>query len=691
MLFRSQRPHVFLNPTQSQGGELELPFFYDRNCLDIPNRDWADMGELVIASLQDLQHANGSTAPISYSVFAWAENVTYSTPTRSVPNVVVARAVPEGGDEHMSGGVISKPATTVAKIAGTLKNIPMISPFARATEIGAKAVSAMASLFGYSSPVDLATTQVIPKTKRSLATTDDKNDCQKLTVDSKQELTLDPRTTGLEGWDELPINAIATRESYFNSFNWKISDNAEKHLWNCRVDPLMVARNGSEYHLTASAFAVYPFEFWRGSLRYRFQIVSSEYHKGRIRVVWDPDIGSATSPYNTAYSEVIDIATQKDFTIDIGWGQPDPFRRKLALTDVSFSTIPLDTGLIDSKANGILSVYVVNELTSPSDVVVNDIQINVFVSALDDFEVAAPNDDLRVIRDRPPPVVASRLPVPEGGSAPIDADEPAVDEVTDPPVIGDMGALEYASADTNKTFFGEVIGSFRQLLKRDYLTETVIYPILSDTSVISMSRPLFPQWPGYTLNPADGTSTFETAGGTYQYAGVTLLHYLSLGFLGFRGGVRYTFDTSKLASTSNLNVVTRVNRSQASSFSNTITTLADAGTLGDLQYATWSQNPHLGPMKGASLWSTTVNPIQTVEVPYYSNRRFNLIAEEKDQFAGQIFGPTFNLQTTLNASTIRPRIDVFCSAGEDFNFFFWAGVPPLYTENLLPQPLPPPP
>ena len=498
-------------------------------------------------------------------------------------------------------------------------------------------------------------------------------------------------TTGLEGWDELPINAIATRESYFNSFNWKISDNAEKHLWNCRVDPLMVARNGSEYHLTASAFAVYPFEFWRGSLRYRFQIVSSEYHKGRIRVVWDPDIGSATSPYNTAYSEVIDIATQKDFTIDIGWGQPDPFRRKLALTDVSFSTIPLDTGLIDSKANGILSVYVVNELTSPSDVVVNDIQINVFVSALDDFEVAAPNDDLRVIRDRPPPVVASRLPVPEGGSAPIDADEPAVDEVTDPPVIGDMGALEYASADTNKTFFGEVIGSFRQLLKRDYLTETVIYPILSDTSVISMSRPLFPQWPGYTLNPADGTSTFETAGGTYQYAGVTLLHYLSLGFLGFRGGVRYTFDTSKLASTSNLNVVTRVNRSQASSFSNTITTLADAGTLGDLQYATWSQNPHLGPMKGASLWSTTVNPIQTVEVPYYSNRRFNLIAEEKDQFAGQIFGPTFNLQTTLNASTIRPRIDVFCSAGEDFNFFFWAGVPPLYTENLLPQPLPPPP
>jgi hypothetical protein len=81
----SQRPHVYLDPTCCQGGELELPFFTPLNVLDITRSDWRTMGEIDIVSLNNLKHANGATDPITISVFAWAENLSLAVPTQAAP------------------------------------------------------------------------------------------------------------------------------------------------------------------------------------------------------------------------------------------------------------------------------------------------------------------------------------------------------------------------------------------------------------------------------------------------------------------------------------------------------------------------------------------------------------------------------------------------------------------------------
>ena len=72
-----------------------------------------------------MKHANGGTDPITISVFAWAEDVHMSVLTQTDPSTLVPQSM-----EYE--GIVSKPASIVAKVAGVLKEVPFISPFATA-------------------------------------------------------------------------------------------------------------------------------------------------------------------------------------------------------------------------------------------------------------------------------------------------------------------------------------------------------------------------------------------------------------------------------------------------------------------------------------------------------------------------------------------------------------------------------
>jgi len=76
----SQKPHLLLDPTSSQGGEMLLPFLWPENYLDITKAGWPDeMGEIDIHDFDVLQHANGGTDPITVTVFCWAESNSFSS------------------------------------------------------------------------------------------------------------------------------------------------------------------------------------------------------------------------------------------------------------------------------------------------------------------------------------------------------------------------------------------------------------------------------------------------------------------------------------------------------------------------------------------------------------------------------------------------------------------------------------
>jgi hypothetical protein len=689
LIAASQRPHVYLDPTLSQGGDMILPFFWQENAMNIPRAEWTTMGEVFIQTIQGLKHANGASDSVTISVFAWAEDVSLAVPTSTEPGNII----PQAQDEYGTGP-ISRPASVVAKAAGALRDAPVIGPYARATELAASATSAVATNFGFSRPAILD--DVVPYRPTAFgnfANTNMPDSTTKLTTDTKQELTVDSRTTGLAGVDEMTVKSIAARESYLTQFPWTVANTAEDALFQIEVTPqvwdAVPTLSLPEIHLPACAFATLPFENWRGTMRYRFQIVSSAYHKGRLKIVYDP-FTFASNEYNTNYTYIVDIAEDKDFTIDIGWGNGHPwaqvsgpgrvgdiFKPPYEIGPDTPSSPPL------KRANGMLRVYVVNELTIPNSTVNNDVAVNVFVSAVEDLCVANPNfriDDYSYFNT--PSMIA-----PQGEDEMQATDQDTTDEPSKP-MNQDTDHLMLARQDNatayDHVFFGETITSFRALLKR-YNRACFTLTTLNAANTVYLVRVVrraFPPYRGYAPGAEHPTSQ-----GDYNYGNMTLLNYLTPAYVGWRGSLRYKVSLTQGATpTQNSSII--VNRLPGSQegTSSDITVLNVGNEISSLAVL---QERLVSTASGAHATATSVNPVLEFEMPYAEAARFSP-ARRANVTSGHVdaFDTAFALTTISRTQNPGPAgsviYDYHVAAGEDFSHFFYIGPPILYLRGPAP-------
>lgn len=700
----SQRPHIYLDPTYSQGGELTLPFFWYKNALSIPDSEWGDMGEMILHTINVLKHANGASDNVTINVFAWAEDVNLSAPTSETADTLDPQA---GGDEY-GQGIISKPAGIVARVAGKLKTLPGIAPYARATEIGAGAVSQIAGIFGFCRPNDVSQIQAYkPTYMGNMANTDAPDTAIKLSIDSKQEVTIDPRTVGLSDVDELNLKAMAQKESFLTKFEWPVSASRGYGLWNAAVTPCLWDQNNTELHMPACCFATVPFQYWRGTINYRFQIVSSNFHRGRLRVIYDP-YGQGVAPeYTTQYNRIIDIAEEKDFTVSIGWGAQTPYCSVMrpGTNGIQFGpgyNNPI--GPRDSEGprnNGIIGLEVVNDLTVPNSTVDNDIEINVFVSVGDDFEVAVPNS-LNLSRytyfDPAATLESANRPLLDLQSA----ESPVEDvEQTSQPSAPVQSPTHEAAAmiddtdATNHVFFGETIKSFRPLLKRyafhhaDSATDEV-----QGTNWWSVTFPAFPY--------PRGREPVAPVHGLYNYSSNTLINYLSPAFTGWRGNLKwkhhFTGNQTNAAGASEgfygdtPIIATRTNYTGTGSPASNGVTAVDLD-LDPANVARTYANIFPNTWLGSTAQSMAQNPVLETEIPFYAPWRFFPTKITPNADSNTFFSirqSAVTLSSLQRLGTQQPVIYNYVATGEDFNLFFFTGAPVMYNQTSLPAPPAPP-
>jgi hypothetical protein len=145
----SQRLHILLNPTNSKGGEMILPYLLNTNSAIVSTNQITENGAIHIRTMEELQHANGSTDSLTISVFAWMEEIKLSIPTSSnIPGLVAQ------SDEYVDS-TPSTIASNVANVAGQLSRVPTIGSYMRATSLAASAVSKALKAFGMSKPIQL--------------------------------------------------------------------------------------------------------------------------------------------------------------------------------------------------------------------------------------------------------------------------------------------------------------------------------------------------------------------------------------------------------------------------------------------------------------------------------------------------------------------------------------------------------
>lgn len=732
----SQQPHIFLDPTTSQGGEMKLPMFNYYNYISIPDNQWDQLGRLYFRGLNELKHANGASDLVTVSVFAWAEDVDMSVLTSRETTTLSPQTgfEPQSGnevDEANSKGVISGPATAIAKVAASLSNVPYIAPFASATNIAANATANIAKMFGYCRPIVTKNPEPYkPHIASALAVTNVADGPTKMTVDDKQELSIDPRIAGLGGVDPLNIKEIAKRESYLTTFSWAIGTAPETLLWNARIDPVIWAENAGppvSFHFPACAMAALPFKYWTGSMRFRFQIVCSAFHKGRIKIVYDPN-WLASNEYNTNYIKVVDIADETDFTVEIANGQETTLLTHHlpgaeSVTQL-YSTTPYAS---KEQGNGVVGVYVVNELTTPNSTVNNDIEVNVYVSMGDDFEVFVPDDHFQYftfgsgvaseenlnakrdmylaatrLRNLPelPPALPKRASLKERATytlvekfAPQSGEETVVPEsqnTSEPSapqheVADKLGISKSDLSDINQVFTGEAISSFRTVLKRYNCWNQLPFGD-AEAAAVQGRFSSFPFLRGNVSGAIDST----IAAVPYNYCNTVLLHWVTYAFSGWRGSIRYKIlpkGTMKADFPQTYYIQRHPLGELEYAFSiQSVDTAFNTKQAGQNVMVRYGGSPGtnnvFSGVKGQVYNNGKVNPCIEFEVPYYSPFRFSP-GKEENLTSISVWNEGWDYRFTADGN-LNTLWDIHVAAGEDFQCYFYTGLPRMYYEPNIP-------
>ena len=664
---KSQRPHVWLYPQTNAGGVMRLPFFYFKNFLTLSSREeLQDMGEIDLIEYVPLRAANGVVnSPVTIQVFIWATNV-------SLTGGTVAGVLQSAKDEY-DVEPISRPASAIADAASYLTSVPIIGPFAKATEIGASAVSSVAKLFGYTDvPVISNSSPYKSLPFNGLSSAEISQPKDKFTLDPKAELTIDPQTVGLGNEDEMSIPYIVQKESFLTAYEWNISSAPNELLFNMSVTPTLreisAVSNGSEICYTPMSHCAQLFNNWRGDIIVRFKFISTVYHRGRIRFSWDPvgDLVSNPDTMNIVFTKVVDLAVDSNVEFRIPYMQAKMWQQTRS---VQAPDHPKDwqisgfTNLSNQTfGNGTLTARVLTKLSAPA--VDANISVMVFVRGAENLELANPvtlSDQL------------SNFNI-----------QSASDEVE----IVDIGNVGKVASTRYLINYGEAVCSLRTLLRRSVLADIIPLEPISDGNnsayvIVNYSMNKYPIPPGFNPDVTTRASTSIFTSEPYAFTHMTPFNWMQSAYVACRGSMQWDFNMNANGSSPVESI--KLVRSLDLLPAEVLDSFNSANGANLNSYSSFFINNTTAGVSGLSLTNQRVQPGVSVELNQFNQNRFvsssnfnttrglGLDNTDRETYKFQMFFA--NQGRNDIAGTL---IERYSSIGTDFNFFFYLNAPITY-------------
>lgn len=668
----SQRPHLWINPQDNQAGEMTLPFLWPKNWVSVKSSaDFESLGALRVDAFTELASANGVTGTgVSIQIYAWAEDVVLSGSTLSLAM--------QSQDEYGTGP-ISGPASALAKVAASLE--PHFGRFATATRMVANTTAGVAKLFGFTNvPVIKEARPVRVSQFANFSSPEIGFPVNKLTLDAKNELSIDPTILGLPNEDELAIKHIVTKQSYYYQFGWSTASAVDTVLAYQNVTPMCVENVVSgavtTYGYTPSAYVAGLFQAWRGDIKVTFRFAATQYHKGRVRITYDPQ-GDATNNVLTvtdgssgAYTIFADLSDSAEVSMTI------PFQQALPYLTTSATTLPgkcyATSGFVfnmDSALhNGAFCVRVATALSAP--IASSVVPVLVFVEGCDNLEFANP----ATIDPRISPFYPQSQDV-VLGSEPMQLDEK-------------RGLMNY----------GEVVRSLRVLMRRATPTMPFVYPEYSGAGLCrheTVNRKM-PPYPGFDPGAIyTGVGKVNTAANfPYTWAAMSALQYVTLAFVGYRGSTIWHYAPSlnhDYTKSSPKMRVTRVNNSNSP-----IACTVYTATLS----ATNESRNALAALQEFGQTGMVITPVDVaagtaVVVPNQARYLFQSTNPANATAGGTGDDSQYDAVSTvidIVSNSVAPvttgnvnYMDAYCGAGTDFTCIFFINTPALYkTTTVIP-------
>lgn len=660
----SQRQHLLLDPTTSKGGEMTIPLHVHTSGITLNQYAFDNIGQLWISTTNPLQQI-GSTKPLTITIYAWCDDAELSVPTQ-VPMLGLA---PQAGSETRLGP-LSKPMDAVARAADAMAVIPTFAKWAFPLSHVMKLGASVASAFGFGRPLSQEPVKrVFLSLGHNLASGDALDNAFKLSLDSNDEVCVDPSMYGFGSEDVLSIKSLASIPSLMYTTPWTPDNLRTDILASFPVSPLLNVAGTrplipSEYlQLSPAGMVAGQFRYWRGTMRVRLQIVANSFHRGKLLIVWDP-VGTSSGPEEQVQrSLIVDIAECRDFTFDVGWGGLFPMLQSpsstVGLSNMRFSTSPLTPSR--GASNGVVTIYVLNPLIS-SQTSTLPVEINVWTS-FPDLQVAVPG--MESLRDF---AIYPNVPTPtmQAQSGSVHLLKTDIFQAEQEPVAQLMPPVPTEQVYGNVT--GDVVLSLRKLLHRYHRVGGRLWTATLGANTTTSARfveSLHPNHycPGYTAFGSTGS-------GATQRNEVSLnpLTFTTSCFAFWRGGMRMTLTQiagagygygtiSRGSPTSIVNTV--------STFSYPIANLDDCCRTND------------NTSSGATGFGNA--GINMLEVPYGNPSKFLSLAPPAASQQTEMSLVYDYIQSTVSSGTTSQAYLKWLAAAEDFNVFYFRGVPSLYT------------
>lgn len=600
---------------------------------------------------------------VDYLVYGWFENVELNAPT--VPQMsnseVVSKKklrirrrggeVPETAENQ---GPITQGLRKASKIANILNEIPVISEFSKPVEWVTNLLSGVTSVLGWSKPRELTgQTVVAQQLLRYAGTCDGPDLAYPGGVSSLNRLeTIDYGSFTTE--DEMSLNYLYRIPYYAGEFTWAGSAGQGTSLLNRNMSPLSflgAGANGAAGHTWSYEWHV-PFtylarmhKFWRGGLVLTLKFIKTQMHSGRLQVVWVPCNlpnvvpGIISSSFNKR--AIIDIRTEDTVSLELPY---------LLYSDYA-STTPITP---TQSYSGQFDIKVLNDLRAP-ETCSQDIRVQWFISAAEDFELAVPGQQ-------------------SSGAVPFVSQMDGSELLRDSVKQGmDMPATEIGGVQTiNDPVFhaSRCIGEKTLSIKSYLLRNSVIQGMSPSTFVWSAN-------PRYFIDPYFISCASITAGtGTLRSCNFGGDHFSLLApmYAYMRGSMRYTFvDGSANSEKLYSNIL------PSNGFFSTQPTsvaLAKTSTFGNLVSPAGPTGVY--PLEPCNIQDQSAYVYQ--HVPYYNRLPMSLTSfyEGTSTPTNDPGRPVSTLYITTGEA-FSDNIVFQRSVGDDFQLMFFTGCPPLLT------------
>lgn len=604
--------------------------------------DFKNMGRLYAASVSTIKASSTTPTAVAFQIYGRLTEVELGAPTGTLYSIGT-----ESGDmDERKVGPIEKVASRAVTMFTEFSSVPTIAPYATASAMMAAGIGKFASLLGWSYPVLIdKPIRNRPDGFQNGAQVIGVDTGKRITLDPKQELAIDAMDMGIQK-DQLVISEIACRESLFHILSWSVLDDPLNVMMALPVMPVLGFKAPiplDTYHQTTPlGYAALPFHYWRGDMTFRFEVVCSKYHRGKLAIFYEPNISQSelianSLDLNRHYCTVIDIQSTQNFEITVEWASNRAWLQVNGSDDIPESYVFFDFNMVDLSphANGILMVAPYTTLQSQDG---TPVTVNCYVHSKN----MAFNRLTSINMPVSYPIVT------ESGDVDDNDTEDLYSMVINPSTAT-MGRI-------NERFFGENPISFRPLLKRFATTVRVgvVANINSGRKVLEVVSPIF-----HRRLPISGTNA--------EY--VNLFDHLRFAFLGMRGSVRKRMRT--------------FGNYQRNSMAQVKVSLLPPTTVQPTTTGIYVTPPGLADcdVDGTVTYVPHLNPAIEAEFPFYTNNMWAF------SFASEPF-PTQVASMQLSASRAHVYeaegtgtfdalnyVEEFAT-GEDFNFLYFNGVPP---------------